>query len=329
MPREEQATEINALLSGEVSAIWPQPSNVSLLRQLQANPNAAVTSGAGTYYEALWFNVEAPPLDDTRVREALMYAIDRQAVIDAIVKLNNPTADVLNCGAISYKNVGPWCQGPGGKPFATYHYDPAQAMRILTSAGWDCGAVASGGYCRKNGRDLTVDYATVAGNARRETTQALEIPKAKAAGFKLVVRNYQAGDLFSNVLPKGQYAMSDFAMGGSPDPTIKSNLGCESIPTAANGWAGQNTTRWCNPKAYRAMVEADQVLDVDRRRDLLREAYAAEAADHALLPLYQLPNVGVWRKDKIAGPVGAYVNSILSIFANMDRWYCARPGACQ
>jgi peptide/nickel transport system substrate-binding protein len=329
VPREDQATEINSLLSGEIAAIWPQPSNVSLLRQLQENPNAQARAGAGTYFEALWFNVEHPPLDDSHVREALMYAIDRQAVIDAIVKLNNPTAQVLDCGAIAYTNVGPWCQGPEGTPFAKYHYDPAHAMSILTSAGWDCSAVASGGYCRKNGRDLTVDYATVAGNARRETTQALEIPKAKAAGFRLVVRNYQAGDLFSNILPKGQFAMGDYAQGGSPDPDVKSILGCESIPTSQNGWSGQNVTRWCDRTADRAFADANQALEVDKRQALLQSAYAAEEADHVLLPLYQLPNLVAWRRDKIAGPIGDYVESILSAYANLDQWYCASPGACQ
>ncbi|MGD8600704.1 MAG: peptide ABC transporter substrate-binding protein [Gemmatimonadota bacterium] len=329
VPREEQTTEINSVLSGEVSVIWPQPSNVSIARQVQSNPNVRVQAGQSPYYEALWFNVERPPLDDTRVREALMYAIDRQSVIDAIIKLNYPEAEVLDCAALSYTNLGHWCDGPEGKPFAKYTYDPQRSMQILTSAGWDCSGVASGRPCRKDGRDLEVEYTTVAGNARRQTTQALLIPKAEAAGFGLTVRNYQAGDLFSNVLPKGEYGMADYAWGGSPDPDIQSILGCESIPTAENGWAGQNDSRWCNERAYDAMLASARELDPEQRRELLRIAYAEQEADHVLLPLYQLPAVSVWRADKVAGPVGLYTESILSVFGNMNEWYCARPGACQ
>ncbi len=329
VPREEQSTEITSLLSGEVSVIYTQPSNVSILRQVQSNPNVAVQSGPSPYYEAMWLNVKRPPLDDGRVREALMYAIDRQGLLDTLVKINNPAAEVLNCGALAYANLGPWCQGPGGTPFAKYHYDPQHAMQILESAGWDCSAVGAGGFCKRDGRDLTVEYTTVAGNSRRESTQALEIPKAKAAGFRLVVRNYQAGDLFSNVLPKGEFGMADFAYGGSPDPSVKSILGCDSIPTAANGWSGQNIDRWCDPQAWQAMQAADRELDEARRAELMQEVYAREEADHVMLPLYQLPEVSAWRKDKLAGPVGLYNDSILSVFANMDRWYCASPGACR
>ncbi len=329
VPREEQATEINSLLSGEVSVIFPQPSNVSIRRQLAGNPGVQVVSGPGPYFEALWFNVERPPLDDSAVRQALMYAIDRKAVIDAIVKLNDPDAAVLDCGALAYVNLGPWCQGPKGKPFAEYHYDPRHSIEILESAGYDCSAVASGGVCRKGGKDLTVEYATVAGNARRETTQALEIPKARAAGFRLVVRNYQSGDLFSNVQPKGQFGISDFAWGGSPDPSVMAILSCGAIATEKNGWSGQNANRWCNPEADRAMHAADAALDQNRRLELLQQVYALEASDGVLLPLYQLPQLTAWRADRIAGPVGKFNDSIQGAFWNMAEWYCARPGACQ
>ena len=35
-------------------------------------------------YEALWFNTAKPPLDDSKVRQALAYAIDRDAIVNAL-----------------------------------------------------------------------------------------------------------------------------------------------------------------------------------------------------------------------------------------------------
>ena len=53
------------------------------------------------------------------------------------------------------------------------------------------------------------------------------------------------------------------------------------------------------------------------------QLYALEAKDVISLPLYVLPNVGAWRTDKIAGPVGSYVPSNLGMFYDMNRWYLA------
>ncbi|TMK84127.1 MAG: hypothetical protein E6G44_10660, partial [Actinobacteria bacterium] len=92
VPRTDQPTEIQSLLTGEVDAIYPQPSGVSLIDQVKGTAGVQVKGTDGAYFEALWFNVESPPLNDPKVREALMYAVDRQAVVNAIIKLNNPNA---------------------------------------------------------------------------------------------------------------------------------------------------------------------------------------------------------------------------------------------
>ncbi|MDP9241560.1 MAG: ABC transporter substrate-binding protein, partial [Actinomycetota bacterium] len=95
--RQNQSTEISSILSGEVDAIYPQPSNVSLLDQFKSNPNVQAVGGGSNYYEALHLNNDVPPLNDPKVREALLYAIDRESVVNVIIKLNNPQATVLNC----------------------------------------------------------------------------------------------------------------------------------------------------------------------------------------------------------------------------------------
>src|SRR5439155_6220197 len=121
VPRTDQPTEINSILSGEVDAIYPQPSDVSLLNDFRSNPAIKAVGTSGAYYEALWFNLASPPLNDPKVREALMYAVDRQAVIDGIIKLNFPEAQVLNCGLVAFPDIGLWCQT---HPFQQFTYDP-------------------------------------------------------------------------------------------------------------------------------------------------------------------------------------------------------------
>jgi peptide/nickel transport system substrate-binding protein len=318
VPRTDQATEIQSLLSGEVSAIFPQPSDVSLLDQVKDNPNVKAQGAAGAYFESLWFQHESKPLDDPKVREALMYAIDRQSVIDAIIKLNQPDAEVLNCGFVSFPTVGDWCkQDP--LPFAQFTYDPEKSKSILTDDGYDC----SSSPCTKDGKDLVVQYSTVSTNTRRTTTQELLKEKAKDAGFSFDIKNYEAGVLFGDVGPHGKFTMADYATGGSVDPSITSSFACKNIPTDANQFAGGNWNHWCNQEASDLMTQSDQELDVTKRLDLFTQIYALEAQDFLSLPLYDLPNVGAWRTDAIAGPITDFISSNLGMFYNMNEWYTA------
>jgi peptide/nickel transport system substrate-binding protein len=316
VPRTDQATEIQSLMTGEVSAIYPQPSDVSLLDQVASNPSVKAIGSDGGYFEALWFNFNSAPMNDAKVREALLYAMDRQAIVDAIIKLNNPSAQVLNCGFVAFPNIGNWCQT---KPFEQFNYDPAKAKQILESDGYSCTATP----CTKGGKPLTIEYSTVATNTRRTTTQELLQNKAKAAGFAFKIKNYEAGVLFGDIGPKGKFTLADYATGGSVDPSVTSTLACENIPTTKNQFGGGNWGRWCDKQATDLMHQSDQELDPAKRLDLLNQVYAAEARDFISLPLYVLPNVGAWRIDKIAGPISDYIPSNLGMFWNMNLWYLA------
>jgi len=315
VPRTDQPTEIQSLLSGEVDAIYPQPSDVSLIDQVKGTPGVTAKGTDGAYFEALWFQLESAPLNDPKVREALMYAIDRQSIIDTIIKLNNPNAAVLNCGFVSFPNIGNWCKDQ--QPFSQFNYDPAKAKELLTADGYDCSATP----CTKGGAPLTIEYSTVSTNTRRTTTQQLLQAKAKDAGIQFKIKNYEAGILFGDIGPHGKFTMADFATGGSVDPSITSSFACENIPTSKNEFAGGNWNHWCNQQATDLMHQTDKELDPAKRLQLFDQIYQAEAADFLSLPLYVLPNVGAWRADKIGGPVDAYIPSNLGMFYNMNEWY--------
>ncbi|MGH2556134.1 MAG: ABC transporter substrate-binding protein, partial [Actinomycetota bacterium] len=173
--KAEQVDEFKAYLDGEVAALYPQPSDVSLLDACCEHQEA--TGGDSTRFVALWLNTRVPPLDDRRVREALMHAIDRQAVVDEIVKLNNPQAEVLNCGFMALPNLGPWC---ATRPFQRFNYDPARARALLEDGGYDCSARP----CTKGEKPLRLEYMTPRANTQLAVTQDLVKRRAAEAGFE-------------------------------------------------------------------------------------------------------------------------------------------------
>src|SRR3546814_5531571 len=77
----DPAAAIAALLAGDVDAFanFPAPE---AMPQLESDPNLKVVIGTTEGETILAMNNARKPLDDVRVRRALAYAIDREAVID-------------------------------------------------------------------------------------------------------------------------------------------------------------------------------------------------------------------------------------------------------
>jgi peptide/nickel transport system substrate-binding protein len=94
-------------------------------------------------------NVENPPLDDIRVRQALIYGLDRQALIN------------ISFGGVVTAAHGPLAvSAPEYDPDVEkyYPYDPQKAKQLLDEAGWKVG---SDGIREKDGKKLRLvwDYA--------------------------------------------------------------------------------------------------------------------------------------------------------------------------
>jgi peptide/nickel transport system substrate-binding protein len=186
IPRTLAQSGISSLIRGEVSVIGSSRYDENILAELSGQPDVKAIAGDSQGFEALWFNVRSSPLDDPRVRQALTYAIDRQAVIDGFVKPRNPGAQVLNCGFVALPSLDSTCRTT---PFAAFAYDPARAKSILRSDGYDCSATP----CTKSGRPLIVEYSVGSDNTFRRAIQQLLKQQAAAAGLRSPKRQLRSG----------------------------------------------------------------------------------------------------------------------------------------
>ncbi len=120
----EASTRAAALLAEEVQIIQSVPSD--LVSRLKENDNVAVKTAPGTQPKWLELNVNQPPFDDVRVRQALNYAIDKKLIIQEIydgraVELPGPLSPYNN-----FVN----------KSLEPYPYDMEKAQQLFTEAGW-------------------------------------------------------------------------------------------------------------------------------------------------------------------------------------------------
>ena len=143
----EASTRVAALLAGEVDIIQAVPAE--LIETLAQTPGIQVKSAVGTQPKWMEMNVNKPPFDDLRVRQALNYAVDKDLIIQEIyggraVALPGPLSPFNN-----FVN----------KSLTPYAYDPDMALSLLSDAGWT--DTDGDGLLDKNGQPFTFTLDTL------------------------------------------------------------------------------------------------------------------------------------------------------------------------
>jgi peptide/nickel transport system substrate-binding protein len=125
-PVPEVTTRMAGLRSGEFNWIEvPSPDEVPAL---EGEGYQVLTN----FYSHIWpwvLDTTKPPFDDVRVRQAINYAIDRDAMADSLLQ---------GTGASASQYIPP--SDPGYTPEQdTFTYDPDKAMALLAEAGYPDG----------------------------------------------------------------------------------------------------------------------------------------------------------------------------------------------
>lgn len=118
----EPSTALSALQAGEVD--WTDSIPTQRVSQLEGDDSLSLAVTPSNDYWYLALNNAKPPWNDVRVRQAIAYGIDR----DAIVAATSYGTAALNQLAIPEGN--PWFT-----PYDTYSYDVDRATSLLQEAG--------------------------------------------------------------------------------------------------------------------------------------------------------------------------------------------------
>lgn len=128
----EQNTQIAELMSGTLDWAWKVPADQA--EQLAKYPNINVVNAQTMRIGYLQFDAanrtgQNSPVTKLKVRQAIAHAIDRQAIINSLVK-----------GASKIVNAACFPSQFGcTNDVAKYNYDPAKARKLLAEAGYPNG----------------------------------------------------------------------------------------------------------------------------------------------------------------------------------------------
>ncbi|MFI5338759.1 MAG: ABC transporter substrate-binding protein [Candidatus Methylomirabilales bacterium] len=177
MPVPEASTRVAGLRTGQLDLITNLPPN--LARELEHVPGIKVLRVPSTWIIYLGLNAFKKPLSDVRVRQALNYATDVDAIIKNVLEGNGRRTP----GPLTPLMFG---YDPNVKG---YPYDPAKARRLLAEAGYP------------DGLEITLDSSDGRYQGDKEIVEALA-GQWQQAGFKPKVRLAEWGAYFQRYLAK-------------------------------------------------------------------------------------------------------------------------------
>jgi peptide/nickel transport system substrate-binding protein len=125
----EQATRVQALLAGEVSAI--NSISTENISQIEGAGGFQIASSPTTRLIMIALRHDRPPLDNPLVRQAMNYAVDKQGIVDALLPGIAVVADGILVPSILGSNAAT------GSPLGPWPYDPDRARELLAEAGYD------------------------------------------------------------------------------------------------------------------------------------------------------------------------------------------------
>lgn len=225
-----------------------------------------------------------PIFKDKKVRQALAYAIDREA----IAALYGSTGQGTTNNLVAPANFV--------SPHTFYEYNPDKAKQLLEEAGWV--DTNGDGIREKDGVRLEVlSHATV--SSLQKQSQQIILQNLRAVGIAVDVNLFDPSTYFGDPATnpdsvfRFQADLESLDISSElPDPgTYMRFWICDQIPQKSNGWSGINLGRWCNSQYDALFRQSNSEIDPDKRRDLFIQMNDLQVEDVAMIPLVHLARV--------------------------------------
>jgi peptide/nickel transport system substrate-binding protein len=226
----------NGLKTGEITFGTIQAKD---LADMQTVSSVKITKYPSLGYTFIGWNTtspQAPGLADKRVRQALAYGLDMDAIIKAVV-FGEATAHVAHHVPVqwAYPDV----------TLEPYKFDQAKAKQLLATAGWTPG---SDGILQKDGKKFSLTLSTHSDSQERTTVAQVAAEQYKQLGidakasteaFQGLVTKLTTGD------PVLDATIIGWSLGTEPDPYQIWHS--SQIPDRAKGTTGFGFTFFKDP----------------------------------------------------------------------------------
>lgn len=234
------------------------------LTWLAEDADTCIRRTAGTTFQYLGINLRDDRLRDRRVRQAIAFSIDRDAIV----------AHLLN----GYARPATGLLAPNHWAFesdvATYPHDPAAAQRLLDDAGVP-DPDGSGPSLR-----FQLTYKTTPLDSRRRIAETLQANLAEV-GIGLDIRTYEWGTFYDDIR-RGNFQLYGLSWVGVSDPDIYFNL----LSSTMTPPRGNNRGGYASPEIDRLTLLGRRAFDPPARQEIYSQIQKIAAEDLPFVPLW-------------------------------------------
>lgn len=277
---------VSALTSGAIDMIALDPEQYS---EVKNNPSIGVSITPSYDYVVLQTRNNQPPFNNTQVRSALQYAVDRATINKAIY---------AGVGRPAYQPFPPNSPGYNKKVDNSYTYQPKKAKEMLAKAGYPNG--------------VSFKMMVPANDTTFQRLATVLQSQLSAAGFHASIQLIPGSDLLQDVYLNGQgNALLSEELTNGPDisNTFESNF----EPT---GFVAQHLGTVDN--AIAPMIEqANTSLSPTVQGPLMQQVSATVMSQGLETPLEFEPSIIAYNKATVGGKVVAPIGQCRSNLAGI------------
>jgi peptide/nickel transport system substrate-binding protein len=278
----EEGARMIALQTGDADMVLlPSPPQLPAIRR---DPKYTVHEVTGGRVVFVGLQAGLPPLDDVRVRQAMLHAVDRKAILENIMEGSAVAArGVLAPSVFGFKDM---------QLDQLYPFDRARAKALLAQAGW---APGPDGIMQKGGQRLSLAWIAQRGRYPKdgEITEAVQA-MLKEVGIEAKVQFLEWATVFQE-LRKAEFKHHLFTLGwvttnADADYSLYALFHGKQVPPT--GW---NTSRYANPEVDRRLEAARKSLNQPEREKLYGEVQDILAKEMVWIPVYNTKEIVVTR----------------------------------
>ena len=245
--------------------------------QLRTARDLQTTTSNGVDSQYMGINMRDPILRDRRVRQAIAYGIDRDAIVEYLRRgLGAPATTLLP--PLS------WAQAHDVR---TYPHDVARAKALLDEAGYP----DPDGDGPRTRFALTLKVSNVEYNRAQS---AVIQEQLRAVGISLDVRTYEFATLFSDIVGGNfQLYTLQWTAASLADPDILRRI----FHSGQAPPIGFNRGHYSNPALDQILERAAASVDDVERKQLYAKAQQILADDLPYIPIWWKTNFAIARRD--------------------------------
>ena len=289
---------VQALKAGEID--FADTLNATLFDSLQGEENITTNEALIPSFEEIGFNVGAdetqkeadghPALEDVDVRQAIAHAIDKETLVDRILRGHGEVGTTIVPSSIGFYHYEPTEE-------EIFEFDPDAANQILEDAGYED---TDGDGVREmpdGGRPL--DFRYYVRSEENSTVKASEFIKEWLADIGIATDVKPLTDTkLTDVIYEGKYDMFHWGWFPDPDPDfILSVMSCGQRPPQGI-WSD---SFYCNEEYDQMYLEQKSILDLDERAEVIKEMQRIVYEASPYVVLYYDTSLQAYRSDRWTG----------------------------